>query len=134
MLDAETVEDCPFAESRAKAFVLRHMAPANRATEEAVEALRFGLGCQRRAGHKRAICGFLQACQVLSDANTKTLAFPSAKAVYVDDGGSYQAFMRVSATSKPAASDVAHPEKSIIKPIKPIGERPSVSLTTRAFS
>ncbi len=95
MPDAEIIEDCPFAEPRAKAFVLRHMAPANRATEEAVEALRLDLGCQDRAGHKRAVCGFLQACQVLSNTDLKTLAFPSAKVVYVDDGGSYQAFMSV---------------------------------------
>lgn len=89
------IEDCLFAEDRSKAFVLRHMQPANRATEEAVEALRLQLGCQNREGHKRAICGFLQACKVLSTVDLKTLSFPSAKAVYDDDGGSYKAFMSV---------------------------------------
>lgn len=88
-------DDEIFAEDRANAFVLRHMAPANRATEEAVEALRLELGCQNRDGIKRAVCGFLQACKVLSTSDVKTLAFPSSKSVYVDDGGSYQAFMSV---------------------------------------
>jgi hypothetical protein len=91
----DIVADSECSDDRAKAFVLRHVAPANRATEYAVEAVRVSLGCQNRDGHKRAICGFLQACKALSDADVKTLAFPSAKSVYVDDGGSYQAFMSV---------------------------------------
>lgn len=92
---AKPTEDCIFAEERAKAFVLRRMQPANTATEEAVQAMRLELGLQDREGTKRAICGFLQACKVLSTVDVKTLSFPSAKAAYVDDGGGYQAFMSV---------------------------------------
>jgi hypothetical protein len=80
----ESVEDCLFAEERAKAFVLRHMKPANTVTEAAVEELRLELGLQSRKGTKRALCGFLQACAALSGATVKTLAFPSAKSVYVE--------------------------------------------------
>lgn len=90
-----TIEDCPFAADRSKAFVLRHIQPANQTTVDAVEAFRLQLGCQNRTGIKRAICGFLQACKVLSTAKVKTLSFPSAKSAYDDDGGGYKAFMSV---------------------------------------
>lgn len=84
-----------FAPDQAKAFVLRHLKPANEATEKAVEALREQLGQRRDKGNKRALCGFLWACQTLKHRNSDLLAFPAAKPTYDADGGGYKAFMSV---------------------------------------
>jgi hypothetical protein len=84
-----------FAPEEAKAFVLRHVRPANNATEEAVETLRRKLGQRNGSGNKRALCGFLWACQTLERRASGLLAFPSAKPNYDADGGGYKAFMSV---------------------------------------
>lgn len=84
-----------FAPNEAKAFILRHLQPATGATERAIEALRVELGLQRRDNIKRALCGFLWACQRLSERGSDLLAFPSSKPTYSNDGGGYDAFMSV---------------------------------------
>jgi len=86
-----------FAPERAKAFVLRHLQPGNEATEAAIEALRIELGLDNRDNIKRALCGFLWACQTLHLRNSDLLSFPASKPTYSADGGGYQAFMSVRA-------------------------------------
>ncbi len=114
-----------FAPDQAKAFVLRHLMPANDATEQAVEALRERLGQRRGKGNRRALCGFLWACQTLRRRDSDLLAFPAAKPTYDADGGGYAAFMSVKASllehgyiiqERKAAAD--HGRAAIFKLIK----------------
>ena len=92
--DPNELEDL-FAPHQAKAFVLRHLAPANTATEQAIEAIRADLGLQNRPNTNRALCGFLWACHTLSRRESEHFAFPASKTVYNEDGGGYEAFMSV---------------------------------------
>ena len=78
----------------AKAFVLRHLKPADSATERAVEALRIELGQRRNEGNRRALCGFLWACQLLSNCRSDLLGSQLIKTVpYIGEARGLRHYM-----------------------------------------